>query len=158
DAEGGGTVARVTLPTLADQTEHTPAQGESPGNCSDHLSILVVDDDENVREPLRRYLEQAGHSVSVASTGTEALALLDGGMTLDVLLTDLTMPGADGFALARHAAQRHPRADVVLMTARAATLNKGAARAAGIKAVVGKPFAMQTIDSLLLDRSKGQVN
>lgn len=84
--------------------------------------------------------------------------MLDGGMTLDVLLTDLTMPGADGFALARRAAQRHPRADVVLMTARAATLNKGAARAAGIKAVVGKPFAMQTIDSLLLDRSKGQVN
>jgi CheY-like chemotaxis protein len=57
--------------------------------------ILVVDDDESVREALAAFLSQEGHEVDTASDGVEALARLDHDR-YDLILTDLQMPGMDG--------------------------------------------------------------
>jgi two-component system response regulator HydG len=78
--------------------------------------LLVVDDEPAHRDSLRRIFERAGHEVTLARDGDEALALLER-IPVDVVLTDLVMPRTDGMAVL--AATRHlrPQADVVLMTA-----------------------------------------
>ena len=64
------------------------------------LSLLVVDDEEGMREGMRRVLERKGHSVVAAADGGEALERLAGG-SFDVALVDLKMPGIDGFEVTK---------------------------------------------------------
>lgn len=59
-------------------------------------SILVVDDDADVRSSLQEVLEDEGFEVTVAGDGQEALRKLDGGLAPDVILLDLMMPVMDG--------------------------------------------------------------
>src|SRR5438876_2642493 len=63
--------------------------------------VLVVDDDAAVRALARRMLESEGYAVIDASSGEEAVTLLAEGMEVDLLLTDLDMPGLAGEDLAR---------------------------------------------------------
>lgn len=68
------------------------------------LRICLAEDDAIMRAYLAKALERAGHHVSTAEDGQQALALIESG-TFDLLLTDIVMPGMDGIALAQ-AAQR----------------------------------------------------
>lgn len=65
-------------------------------------TILVVEDERDIRDLLRRYLERAGHSVLTTGTGAEALRLLDEG-TSDLALLDLGLPDIDGLEVLRRA-------------------------------------------------------
>jgi CheY-like chemotaxis protein len=60
-------------------------------------AILVVEDDEDVRESLAAILEDAGHVVTTAADGNKALELLRGGLRPRLILLDLMMPVLDGF-------------------------------------------------------------
>ncbi|HEX5245125.1 MAG TPA: response regulator, partial [Tepidisphaeraceae bacterium] len=60
-------------------------------------TVLVIDDDPESSEPLVRYLAQAGHSVTYATNGQEALAMLNGEIP-DAVILDLQMPLMDGVA------------------------------------------------------------
>jgi CheY-like chemotaxis protein len=70
--------------------------------------VLVVDDDPVVRKVLHRTLERAGYVVVLASDGLRALHLLEDNETLDLLITDVLMPGLDGRELVQ-ALRRDPR-------------------------------------------------
>lgn len=71
-------------------------------------TILVVDDDEDVRDLARAYLEDQGYQVLQAPNGTEGLRIL-GSTKVDLLFTDILMPGdIDGFELAERAKQACP--------------------------------------------------
>ena len=61
--------------------------------------ILVVDDDQRIRQMLTRYFEQEGYRVSVAADGPAMRAQLND--SVDVILLDVVMPGEDGLTLAR---------------------------------------------------------
>src|SRR6185295_9815526 len=63
--------------------------------------ILVIDDNEDIREAISLVLKDAGYAVSVAGGGGEAFALLRGGYRPDVILLDLMMPGMSGWDLHR---------------------------------------------------------
>ncbi len=78
--------------------------------------IMLVDDDEDVRNTLARMLEGDGHEIVPAANGNEALDVLDKGEPLDLLLTDVIMPGLNGFNLARMARTRRPRIKVLYLT------------------------------------------
>jgi CheY-like chemotaxis protein len=78
--------------------------------------LLLVDDEELVRDVLAEHLEDAGFSVLVAAGGAEALALIAAGEVVDALVTDLSMPGMDGLAVIRAVQERHPRLPAVLLT------------------------------------------
>jgi CheY-like chemotaxis protein len=80
------------------------------------LSILVVDDFESVRRLVRRVLEHAGPRVLEAGDGLEALARLAENPTVDLVITDLRMPGMDGWQLATHLVGRSPRLPVLFMS------------------------------------------
>ncbi|MFD0521140.1 response regulator [Paractinoplanes durhamensis] len=57
--------------------------------------VLVVEDDRELREVVRRYLERAGHAVHTTGSGAEALSLLDTG-GVDLVVLDLGLPDVDG--------------------------------------------------------------
>jgi two-component system response regulator HydG len=81
--------------------------------------ILVVDDDEAQIKLLKTVLEADGWAVLPARSGAEALALLDAGDDVDVVLSDLLMPGMDGRELLAAVLERRPEVPVIIMTAHA---------------------------------------
>ncbi len=103
-------------------------------------TVLVVEDDRDIREVLRRYLERAGHAVLTAATGGEGLRLLDGGQ-VDLLLLDLGLPDIDGLDLL--AAARSAPADVavIVLSARGTLPDRITGLQAGADDYVTKPFS-----------------
>lgn len=71
-------------------------------------TILVVDDDPDILEYASEVLRECGYAVLKAADGTAALRLLDDGGRVDLLFTDVVMPGIDGFEVARRALLQVP--------------------------------------------------
>ncbi len=87
------------------------------GNVSAQaLSILVVDDDEEVREILAETLLEFGYAVLQASSGDEALGVLGGRNDIQMLITDVRMPGMSGLELADLARRRDSKLKVILIS------------------------------------------
>jgi len=78
-------------------------------------TVLVIDDHEDVRVSLRRTLEAAGHQVLDAAEGEAGLRLLDG-THVDVVITDLFMPGQDGIVTLRRIRKAHPAVKVIAVS------------------------------------------
>ena len=81
-----------------------------------HNRILVVEDEDNVRDVLAEFLSYRGYLVETAANGLKALPKL-GEFAPDLLLTDLQMPGLDGFGLIRRAHEQDPDRAIVVMSA-----------------------------------------
>jgi CheY-like chemotaxis protein len=79
-------------------------------------TVLVVDDDAEVRELAVWSLRDAGHDVIEAETGAQALALFDEHPEIDLLFTDIVMPGIDGCRVAECAKRRRPDVHVLYTT------------------------------------------
>jgi signal transduction histidine kinase/ActR/RegA family two-component response regulator len=78
--------------------------------------VLVVDDDAIVREMLVGQMEERGYHVTQAGGGLEALAQLDAGAAMDLLISDFAMPGMNGLMLIQEARRRRPELPALLMT------------------------------------------
>ena len=78
--------------------------------------VLLVDDDELVRETLAAQLEAGGHSVLTASCGEDALALLRTTTPVDILVSDLAMQGINGLTLIQEAQRLRSRLPAILLT------------------------------------------
>jgi len=78
--------------------------------------LLIVDDDQDFLEVLSDILRSGGYSVVAADSGAAALGMLNGAQEVDLLVTDLSMPGMDGISLIQHAQQRRQQLPVVLLT------------------------------------------
>jgi two-component system response regulator HydG len=100
--------------------------------------VLVADDKENIPKLFRRLLSDE-YEVVAAEDGTRALALIASG-ELDVIVTDLKMPGADGLAVLREAKRLQPDAEVILMTAYGTVQTALAAMKEGAYDYLTKPF------------------
>jgi len=114
-------------------------------------TLLVVDDDKNIRSHLGTFLRGIGHRVLAAPDGAQALRLAEG-ETVDVVLSDVRMVGMDGMALLRELHARQPEAVVVLMTAYATIEGAIAAMREGAFHYLVKPFALDEL-RLLIDRA-----
>lgn len=79
-------------------------------------TVLVVDDDPDLLQIATEVLRQDGHQVLTARSGEEALAALDRDRSIDLLLTDVILPGVDGFMLADAATRRHAALRVMFMS------------------------------------------
>jgi CheY-like chemotaxis protein len=78
--------------------------------------VLLVDDDNLVRAGASAVLEALGHHVLGAESGAEALAILQGGAMIDVLVTDYSMPSMSGVALIKEVRRLLPDLPVLVMT------------------------------------------
>lgn len=146
---GQGTRVSIYLP----RTEGQPrADIESPDHddlVSTHaaITILVVDDDANLRGVLVETLDALGYRVLEAEDGASGLAVLEA-HTPDVMMLDFAMPGMDGAEVARIALQRHPRLPIIFATGYADTA--AIAEVAGSGALVlRKPFRVIELQAML---------
>jgi DNA-binding NtrC family response regulator len=107
------------------------------------LNILVVDDDPDLAESIAEALGLAGHKVSVAGNGAEAVKLF-AEMKYDLCFVDVRMPVMNGVECFFAVRERHPDAKIVLMTGfKEPAVEK--ALNAGALALLNKPFRMEEV-------------
>jgi two-component system response regulator MprA len=106
--------------------------------------LLVVDDEQAVRDALRRALRLEGYDVSLAGDGEEALESLAADEP-DAVILDVLMPGVDGLVVCRRLRERGSRVPVLLLTARDAVGDRVAGLDAGADDYVVKPFALEEL-------------
>jgi CheY-like chemotaxis protein len=79
-------------------------------------NLMIVDDDLDVLEKFKVILWAKGHVVVTANSGVLALDILDSNQPLDLMITDVTMPGLNGLNLARMARTRRPRLKILYLS------------------------------------------
>lgn len=107
-------------------------------NAEAPAHILIVDDDARIRTLLSRYLARNGYLTTVAQDAAQARRLL-GGLSFDLLVVDVMMPGESGLELTR-AMRRQIAAPIVMLTARSETNERIAGLESGADDYVSKPF------------------
>jgi PAS domain S-box-containing protein len=143
---GVGTSFQVYFPeadvaALAIEPPPSPVRPHSPT----HATVLVVDDELGIREVARRLLAQQGYSVLIAANSEDALRLFEQHPSIDVLLTDVVMPGVSGPQLTERMCEQRPVLKVIYMSGYTeeaighhGVLNPGIA-------FLHKPFTVETL-------------
>jgi len=157
-----GTTFRISLPIAkntpslktAEALELPPAYaGNSEMNTARtelgdfQPNILVVDDEEPVRELLQDILEGEGCRVYLAPGGREALALFDS-RSFDGVLTDVGMPGMSGWELAHAIRQRNTSIPIAVVTGWGEAVGSDEQKEAGVNWVIAKPFHAERISEI----------
>jgi two-component system, NtrC family, response regulator HydG len=115
---------------------------------SESVTLLVADDDPGLRESLERTLTREGYRVVLASDGRAALERMQAG-GVDLILTDLKMPGLTGLELLRAAKAIAPDVDVVLLTAFGTVEHAVSAMKEGAYDFLTKPFRREQLLKLV---------
>jgi CheY-like chemotaxis protein len=108
------------------------------------LRVLLIDDDEHVREVMAGLLRQAGHHVATAADAVAGIRICER-ERFDCVVTDFTMPGMSGFAVSRLIKNKHPDVFVILMTGSDGPSDAGLYRAAGVDRLLLKPCGREEI-------------
>jgi DNA-binding NtrC family response regulator len=122
-----------------------PLSLESQGNGA---CILVVDDDEGVRENLAELFEHVGYAVVTAGSAPDAIQKLSAS-NVDLLLTDYRMPGPNGVELIESARRVKPRLKAILMTSFGDSYTEIESVRRGAVGYVNKPFEADEITGLV---------
>ena len=134
---GRGTVFTINL--TAYDAERVEDSETNPLPEQNSISILVVDDEEFVRETLADMLEAMGHRVVIAESGQQAIQRLGEG-DFELVFSDLAMPEMDGWETAREIRKRWPEMNIVLVTGYGPGTTPPAGEAQLVNAIIGKPF------------------
>jgi two-component system, NtrC family, response regulator AtoC len=121
-----------------------------PAAHAGSLDVLLVDDEPDLRLVLADALRDAGHRVTMATDGAQALDLVRS-RVFDIVLCDVRLPKVDGLTLFRRTRQESPATDVILMTAYAEVADAVAALKEGAYDYLTKPFEL---DELILQVSR----
>ena len=116
---GEGTVFSVYLPVHIEDAStvvETPAKPERPADLWGTGTILLVEDEDMVRAVAERALVRHGYTVLTATQGEEAMAILEGGVAIDLLVSDVVMPTMDGPTLGRAARAKFPDLPILFMS------------------------------------------
>jgi CheY-like chemotaxis protein len=119
----------------------TDVARKRPGKHVDMCKILVVDDEPLIRRNLRRMLEREGHEVRESADGVEAMRIVDAGFP-EIVITDLQMPGIDGFELIRAVRKSpEPQPKIILCSGSRDAPELEIAIALGASVLLEKPFS-----------------
>jgi signal transduction histidine kinase/CheY-like chemotaxis protein len=146
-APGQGTTFRIYFPSTGEEIAEDVseiASGDVVPLPPASALVLIVDDAAAVRRVLRRILESAGFGVIDAADAEAALELLRDG-PVDVVLTDLQMPGRSGVELARLVVHDFPRSKVIAMSGFEDVHARGLTRELGIEAALTKPMQPEAL-------------
>jgi PAS domain S-box-containing protein len=114
---GEGTRADLYLPVTESSVRPLGAAPRSDNiKATRPMSVLLIDDEELVRAGTAEMLRDLGHEVHEANGGSQALAMLCGGIEVDAVVTDYMMPRMNGAEVASYLAQRHPGLPVLIVT------------------------------------------
>ncbi len=157
---GYGTEFRIVLPVAAVSADlitpeiARPSPGPQPCISLVHdqvqTRILVVDDEDFVRELLKEILESEGCKVSLAENGSEALELFSSSQ-FDGVFTDVGMPGMSGWELANAIREQSEMIPIAVITGWGEAVGSNEQKAAGVDWVVAKPFTADRISELVKD-------
>jgi two-component system, cell cycle sensor histidine kinase and response regulator CckA len=112
----GSTFTVLLAAAGEDVPEEPVAMQETSSRRSQGAHVLVVDDNEAVREVMVKTLRWAGHAVVEAEDGQQALEAIEGLEVLDVVVADLAMPRMGGLELAEHLRKRYPHLGLVMVS------------------------------------------
>jgi CheY-like chemotaxis protein len=108
-------------------------------------TVLVVEDADGLRELAKRLLERQGYTVLIAANADEAVQLFEQNPSIDVLLTDVVMPGTSGAELTRQLMERRPALKVLYMSGYTEdAISQHGVLKPGI-ALLHKPFTSDTL-------------
>jgi CheY-like chemotaxis protein len=160
---GHGTKFSITLPIASVATEAEREANENPDfnppSCvaivPEHhpLRLLVVDDEDFVRELLHEILESEGCVVTLAQNGDEALQLFQDGQ-FDGVFTDVGMPGMSGWELAQAIRHQSEMIPIAVITGWGEAVGSNEQKAAGVDWVIAKPFTADRISELVKEISR----
>ena len=119
-------------------------------------SVLIVEDHDRLREQLGQFYEQEGFKVTTAACGEEGIERLSQ-EKFAIVVSDVKMPGIDGFQLARHVREKYPDTDVILITAFGNIKQAVEAMKLGASDYITKPFqpeAIRLVSEKLIERRR----
>ena len=119
-------------------------------------SVLIVEDHDRLREQLGNFYEQEGYKVTTAACGEEGIEKL-GEERFALVVSDVKMPGIDGFQVARHVREKYPDTDVILITAFGNIKQAVEAMKLGASDYITKPFqpeAIRLVSEKLIERRR----
>jgi signal transduction histidine kinase/ActR/RegA family two-component response regulator len=156
---GHGCRFNIRLPLAADgetpSSTEADVVGPEPSEAVER--IMIAEDQEALRHLVSRILEKQGFLVTVAANGVEALQLFEEGEEIDLLLSDVVMPGMSGLDLARRVRERRPDLPVILMSGHIPDEQDRKTIEQGSMAFIGKPFSadilLQQVQAQLQNRS-----
>ena len=112
---GRGSTFTVYFPRLHEMSLPPERPIDSPADATS-LNVLLVEDDQAVRELVRMMLERAGHRVVEAASAEEGITQLDAMSPVDLVVTDVVMPGMSGFDLFQSIVERRPSLRVLFIS------------------------------------------
>ena len=121
---------------------------------SKHAKILIVDDELNIRRILQMAFEKLGHQVLVAEDARVALELLAEN-NFDLVITDVTMPGMNGYELQNIVHENQPDVPVIIMTAYGTIPQAVAAIRNGAYEYITKPFDLDQLKKIVASALEG---
>ncbi len=147
---GLGSTFRVYLPAVEQgdvaQVERMPEPSLQGGS----ETIMVVDDEPEIRELTREALEMLGYSVKVAANGEQALDIYgEYGQSIDLVLLDLNMPGMGGRKCLQELLQLDPAVKVVIASGYAASNHEQDILLCGAKGFMGKPYQLKELAAVV---------
>jgi signal transduction histidine kinase len=154
---GEGTTVKIYLPRLrgAAETRAAAAESETIPTNDGSVTVLVVEDEEGVRNHAIESLRELGYKVIAADSAEAALALIDGHPEIGVLFTDVVMPGMNGRRLSEEATRRRPALKVLFTTGytRNAIVHNGMLDPD--VNLLGKPFTLDQLARKVFETLRG---
>ena len=141
---GEGTAFRIYLPRAKGDVENNAADDDAMQDAElvgGTESILIVDDEPDLAEIAEAVLSELGYTTRIAYSGADALALFNGGQKIDMLLTDVIMPGGiNGFQLAAQVVGMRPEVKVLLVSGFTGGFKHDGDAAANEHTLLRKPY------------------
>lgn len=144
---GQGTAVSLYIPLVEPAAEPDKAPGAATVALGAGQSILVVEDDEQVRMLVTVVLEDLGYQVQVVGDANGAIPILQSARGIDLLITDVGLPGLNGRQLAEIARQSRPQLPVLFMTGYAEKAQERAAFLEEGMAMIAKPFPLDAFSA-----------
>jgi PAS domain S-box-containing protein len=146
---GKGSAFHILLPLA----EEKPDSHETPADESvrrEYGKVLLVDDEPDIIEAEKTILERLGYSVVARASSADALTVFDSEPgRFDVVITDQTMPGMTGLALAKKIIEKRADVPVILCTGYSEVVSEEEIQKAGIRELVMKPVSRQEMRKIL---------
>jgi CheY-like chemotaxis protein len=142
---GRGTTFLIYLPALEERVKEIEAEEPSPPPQGQGETLLLVEDNEYLREAGQSILESLGYRVLTATNGREALAVYEAEGGADLVITDMVMPEMGGKELVRELTRSDPNLKAVGLTGYAVEGVADELREAGFLDVIHKPFDVEKL-------------
>jgi len=147
---GKGTSFYIYFPRIKQDADSDALESSKENQIKGSEIIMVVDDEEAIRESCRGILQSQGYKVYTFSNGIDALKKFKAGSTkFDLVLTDLAMPGLSGDKLAIEILKIHPEMPIILCTGYSEVMTETKAMELGIKKYVQKPMSNRDLSVLI---------